>query len=122
VTLDERKALSHLIAEARKARAVLYRPARAFLPPSIILGVMRKDGFTCQMHGDRGEEQCKGLMIHRISDVVPDYATRFARNLNDRQNLITVCRAGYEDCVDPKLASVRAHDLVSAVKTLIDRG
>lgn len=122
MTLDERRALSRLVAEARAKRAVLFRPARSALPPSITLGVMRADNFKCQMHGDRGEGDRGGLLVHRISDVLEENEQRFARNLNDRQNLITVCRAGYTSCVDPRLTSVRTHDLAAAVKLLIDKG
>ncbi len=122
MTLDERRALSRLLAETRSNRAVLFRPARSSLPPSILLGVLRSDAFTCQMHGDHGEGEFGGLLVHRISDVLEENRQRFARNLNDRQNLITVCHAGYTSCVDTRLTSVRAHDLASAVRTLIDKG
>ena len=55
VNAAERSALRTMRREARAAGALLANRGRGGLSPSLVLGVMRRDGFTCKVHGDKGE-------------------------------------------------------------------
>jgi len=94
---EERRALRMLKREARKAGATL-RPKRTpGLPPSLVLSVMRRDGFRCKVHGDFGTET-GGLEVHHKGGLENPSARLLKRGRsNTRDNLVTVCAKAHNE-------------------------
>lgn len=91
--LQERKALSHLRVEAKAAGAPLTTNGKGGLPPSLVLGVMRRDQYTCKRCGTRGENS-GGLGVHHkggLDNPVSAWLAGKAKR-NDFNNLVTICR------------------------------
>jgi hypothetical protein len=65
----ERKALWKLRAEAKEAGSELTSGGKGGLPPSLVLGAMRRDKFTCKACGELGSmEENGGLGVHHRSE------------------------------------------------------
>ncbi|KKN72064.1 hypothetical protein LCGC14_0414590 [marine sediment metagenome] len=92
---DERKALARLRREAKKAGATLRNYGRGGLPPSLALGVMRRDGFTCKVHGDHGEGENGGLTLHHKGGTGLSAWLRSKGTSNDVNNLVTICHRAH---------------------------
>lgn len=93
----ERRALANLRREARAAGAVLAFDGVGGLPSSLALGVFRRDGFQCKVHGDRGEGENGGIQLHHKSGVL---ASRWLENKghsNELNNLVTVCTRAHDE-------------------------
>ncbi len=100
-SVDEQRALHHLRKEARIAKATLASGGKGGLPTSMVLGVMRRDGFRCKVCGG-----AKGLGIHhKGGDVRSDWLSKKGHKLV-LNNLVTIC----DKSPDGKSCHDRVHD------------
>lgn len=99
---EERRALTILRQEARKARAILASDGEGGLPPSLVLYVMRRDGYRCKLHGDRGEGENGGLEVHHKGGVENPTSRwlKKAGHLNLPDNLVTLCHRAHDEVHD----------------------
>lgn len=79
------------------------------LPPSFVLGIFRRDGWRCKVHGDRGEGECRGLTVHHKGGLVAPLTAwlRAKGKSRDRNNLVTVCTKGHDEIHDRDRAAAR---------------
>lgn len=101
---DEYMALRKLRLESHAAGAVLANTGRGGLPSSLVLGVMRRDGYRCVRCESRGP-----LTVHHIGGV--DNPSQLVQRLGKRntpENLAVVC--------------VRCHDQVHDSEEVVSIG
>jgi anaerobic selenocysteine-containing dehydrogenase len=95
---NEARALAKLQAEAKAAGATLATGGKGGLPPSTVLGVMRRDGpFQCRKCGGK-----KDLSIHHKAGA-PNLVSKAMRkqgHSNDPKNLATICQKCHDDIHD----------------------
>lgn len=85
---EERGALRALQREATARGAKLRNGGRGGLPPSLVLHVMRRDGYRCKVCGDPGAQPVE---VHHKGGVVE---SRWLSRMGHRsipENLVTVC-------------------------------
>lgn len=101
---QERAALRRLRREAKAAGATLATGGEGGLPPSKVLGVMRRDEYRCKVCG-----AALNLGIHHKSEHMEDPGAqarsrllRREKRVDDASNLVTICESkeGYEGCHD----------------------
>lgn len=92
---EERAALRKLRAEARAQGAVLANAGRGGLPPSLVLGVLRRDGYQCKVCGDRGEGEHGGLVVHHKGGIPVSRWLQAKGKANEPNNIVTVCTRGH---------------------------
>ena len=99
---EERRALTILRQEARKAKAKLASDGEGGLAPSLVLYVMRRDGYRCKLHGDRGEGENGGLEVHHVAGVENPVSTWMKKmgHLNLPNNLVTLCAKAHDSVHD----------------------
>ena len=85
---DEKRALYKLQREARQAGATLHSDGKGGLPPSLVLGVMRRDKFTCKECGKKQD-----LQIHHLAGVVTSQKLSRMGHANRPEALGTICAA-----------------------------
>jgi cytochrome c553 len=91
---NEQKALAKLQAEAKQQGATLATGGKGGLPPSLVLGVMRRDEYKCKKCGES-----KDLSVHHKAGT-PNLVSRAMRrkgHSNDPNNLVTVCAGCHDD-------------------------
>ncbi len=94
---EERLALRTMRAEARNHGAKLRHQGRGGLSPSLVLGVMRRDEYTCKVHGDHGEGEHGGLEVHHKGGVVESDWLSKKGHKNEKQNLVTLCHKAHDE-------------------------
>jgi hypothetical protein len=90
---NEAKALAKIQAEAKAKGATLATGGKGGLPPSLVLGVFRRDEWKCKKCGGQ-----KMLSVHHKGGT-PNLVSRAMRkkgHSNDPNNIVTIC----EDCHD----------------------
>jgi 5-methylcytosine-specific restriction endonuclease McrA len=99
---SERAALRKLREEARLNGVTLSNGGKGGLPPSLVLGVMRRDEWTCKVHGDRGEGENGGLQVHHKGGLEnPNSAWLKAKGKsNDPNNIVTLCARAHDEVHD----------------------
>jgi hypothetical protein len=98
-SLEEKQALRRMKSEARARGAVLKGAGRGGLANSLVLSVLRRDGYQCKVHGDRGEGTFGGLRIHHkggLDNPVSAWLKSKGKS-NDLNNLVTVCSRGHDE-------------------------
>ena len=86
---SDAKALDRIQIEAKEHGATLHSQGKGGLPPSIVLGVFRRDGWHCHKCGGTQD-----LTIHHKADIL---ASPYLRKLHqvagrtDPKNLATIC-------------------------------
>lgn len=96
---QERSALRRMRKEARGKKAKLATGGKGGLPPSLVLGVMRRDEFRCKSCGGSGRGEGEGgLSVHHKSEHLEDPKAKARSRLLGREgkvntpaNLVTVC-------------------------------
>jgi hypothetical protein len=83
---DEAKALARVQGEADAAGATLATGGKGGLAPSLVLGIMRRDGYRCKRCG--GSE---GLSIHHKGGIVGSKWLSKKGHHMDFDNLVTLC-------------------------------
>lgn len=93
----ERKALIKIRREARQHGAVLTDGGKGGLPPSLVLGVFRRDKWKCKIHGDRGEDDYGGLQVHHKGGIVESKWLSKKGHSNDPNNIVTLCAQAHDE-------------------------
>jgi len=97
LSLEERRALNNMRKEARQAGAKLKSNGEGGLPPSLVLGVMRRDKFTCKVHGDKGEGEHDGITVHHKGGIVESEWLSQKGHKNDPNNIVTLCGKAHDE-------------------------
>lgn len=111
-SLEEKRALRKMKAEARFYGAVLRGAGRGGLPNSLVLTVLRRDGYRCKVHGDRGEGDFGGLRLHHkggLDNPVSAWLKAKGKK-NDLNNLVTVCSRGHDEIHERDRAAVPSEE------------
>lgn len=90
-TPADRAAYRTLRAEARAHGAVLANGGRGGLPASFVLKIMRRDGYVCKVHGDKGEGKNGGLTLHHKGGVVESEWLNKKGHKSELNNLVVLC-------------------------------
>lgn len=106
---DEENALKKIKSEAAAVGSYLTSDGKGGLPPSLVLGVMRRDGFRCKVCGEYGDEELnQGIGVHHKNQHITEPKARHKgvlANREDRRNdpsqLTTIC-AKCHDAVHQK--------------------
>ena len=91
---SDAKALERIQYEAAEYGATLHSQGRGGVPPSIVLGVFRRDEYRCKRCG--GHEE---LSLHHKADTL---ASPYLRRLHqvagrtDPKNLVTICQSCHD--------------------------
>jgi 5-methylcytosine-specific restriction endonuclease McrA len=90
---QEQKALQAIRREAKSAGSALASGGEGGLPPSLVLGVMRRDKFTCKVCGELGNKANGGISIHHKGGVENPNSPRLEAmgKENKPENLVTLC-------------------------------
>lgn len=97
LSVEERGALRRLRSEAHNHGARLRTNGRGGLSPSLVLAVMRRDGYECKVHGDRGEGEHGGLELHHKGGVVESEWLSRKGHKNEPNNLVTLCHKAHDE-------------------------
>jgi hypothetical protein len=97
LSVEERLALRRLRTEAHNHGARLRTKGRGGLAPSLVLAVMRRDDYTCKVHGDHGEGDFGGLELHHKGGVVESEWLSRKGHKNEPNNLVTLCRRAHDE-------------------------
>lgn len=101
---EERFALRTLRNEAHEAGSKLASGGRGGLPPSLVLGVMRRDKYTCKRCGELGTSDNGGITVHHIGGIDESVWASKKGHKNEPNNLVTLCTK----CHDAIHAQARA--------------
>lgn len=82
----EEKALAKLQREAKQNGATLATGGKGGLPPSLVLGVMRRDKYRCKTCGTK-----KNISMHHKGGIVRSKWLSEMGHSNDPANLVTIC-------------------------------
>lgn len=83
---EERRALRKLRTEARDKGATLASGGKGGLPPSMVLGVMRRDEFKCKKCGTQED-----LTLHHNGGIVASKRLSRAGHTTKPSNISTLC-------------------------------
>lgn len=119
LSAEEIRALRKLRAEAKAVGAVLANGGRGNLTPSFALGVMRRDGYTCKVHGDRGEGDNGGLTLHHKGGAGVSRWLKAKGHRNVLNNLVTMCKRAHNEVHDRAEVDT-AHELTPTAPTTTD--
>lgn len=86
----EQRAYQVLLKEAKAAGSVLAGEGKGGLPSSLVLGVMRRDGFRCKACGNLGTRD-KPITIHHVGGIVSSKWLSKQGHKNQPQNIVTLC-------------------------------
>ena len=89
IPATEAKALERLQAEAIEHDATLHSGGRGGMPASVVLGVMRRDGYRCHKCGGRDD-----LSLHHKADILAsDYLRKLHKTAskNDPKSVVVIC-------------------------------
>lgn len=89
---NEQRALDKLRSEAEAKGATLATDGKGGLPPSLVLGVMRRDKFTCKKCGKK-----KDIAVHHKGGVVKSKWLDRKGHSNDPNNIVTICESCHDD-------------------------
>lgn len=82
----EAKALERVRDEAHAKGATLLTGGKGGLAPSLVLGIMRRDGYRCKRCGGR-----EGLSVHHKGGIVASKWLSMKGHRMDFNNLTTIC-------------------------------
>lgn len=102
---SEQACLDRVQQEAAAAGATLLTDGKGGLPPSLVLGVMRRDRYRCKRCGG-----ADGLSMHHKGGVAASAWLRRKGHSMDMNNLATICG----DCHDAIHAQARAEGVDSS--------
>jgi hypothetical protein len=110
---EERKALWTMRREAKERGSLLTSGGKGGLPPSLVLGVMRRDKYRCKSCGRKGTKENGGIGIHHKGGIVESKWLSAKGHSNDPNNLVTICNS----CHDEEHEKARADGVDSSQVT-----
>lgn len=101
---DERKAYAKMLAEAKQNGVTLANEGKGGLPPSKVLGILRRDRWACKRCGD-GKDN---LSVHHKGHMENPKSKWLAKKgkSNDDNNIVAMC----ESCHDAVHQEDRAEE------------
>lgn len=91
LSAPERRALQLMRRGARQAGSKLSSAGKGGLPPSLVLGVMRRDQYTCKVCGRVGDDDNGGIGVHHKGGIVESKWLSQKGHSNDPNNIVTIC-------------------------------
>lgn len=90
---SEQMALDKIRSEAKQHKATLNSGGKGGLPPSLVLGVFRRDEWRCKLCGGNQD-----LSVHHKSGTknLVTTALRKRGHTNDPNNLVTICNRDHD--------------------------
>ena len=106
---DEQRALAKMQREAKAAGATLATGGEGGLPPSMVLGAMRRDGFKCKRCGGQSN-----LSVHHKAhlDNPSPKMKRLGESVdqrNDPKAIVTICENCHDGVHDEDRANVEGN-------------
>lgn len=89
---EEEKALASLQAEAAKKGVHLQSGGKGGLPPSLVLGIFRRDNWQCVKCGSSGMEENGGLTVHHRGGAPVSTYLKSLGKVNSHENLASLCK------------------------------
>ena len=106
LSAQEHGALNKIRKEAKRAGSFLTSGGKGGLDPSLVLGVMRRDKFTCKTCGEKGDEEKNGgIGVHHKGGIASSKWLSKKGHSNDPNNLVTICNR----CHDKEHEEARAN-------------
>lgn len=102
----EREALLRMRQLARDKGTFLSSGGKGGLPPSLVLGVMRRDDFKCKVCDSRGQGR-GGIGVHHKGGIPESKWLKKKGHQNTKQNLVTIC----DECHDNIHEKARAEGI-----------
>jgi 5-methylcytosine-specific restriction endonuclease McrA len=94
---EERRSLQLIRQEARAAGSELKSNGKGGLSPSLVLGVMRRDEYTCKVCGQKGNKaENGGIEVHHKGGIVESKWLSEKGHKNVKNNLVTICVACHD--------------------------
>jgi hypothetical protein len=87
----ERSALRTIRIEAKKAGSYLASGGKGGLPPSLVLGVFRRDKWRCKACGELGTRENGGLSVHHKGGIPESKWLQQKGHSNDPNNIVAIC-------------------------------
>jgi 5-methylcytosine-specific restriction endonuclease McrA len=101
---EEQKALDTIQREAKERHSFLTSGGKGGLPPSLVLGVLRRDKYTCKTCGEKGDQDNGGIGIHHKYQHLADSKERKKGMLankqgrrNDPSQMVTICKRCHDN-------------------------
>jgi len=91
LSVEERRSLQLLRREAALLGSKLSSGGKGGLSPSLVLGVLRRDKYTCKVCGELGSEDNGGVGLHHKGGVVESKWLSKKGHENTPNNLVTIC-------------------------------
>jgi 5-methylcytosine-specific restriction endonuclease McrA len=89
---NERAALRSIRREARRAGSYLSSGGKGGLPPSLVLGVLRRDRFQCKVCGELGNKDTNGgIGVHHKGGIPESKWLAHKGHSNDPNNIVSIC-------------------------------
>lgn len=89
---NERAALRAIRREAHRAGSYLSSGGKGGLPPSLVLGVLRRDHFKCKVCGELGDKEANGgVGVHHKGGIPESRWLRNKGHSNDPNNIVSIC-------------------------------
>ena len=88
---NERAALRTIRIEAKKNGSFLTSGGKGGLPPSLVLGVLRRDKFRCKVCGELGTKENGGLGVHHKGGIPESKWLAKKGHSNDPNNIVAIC-------------------------------
>lgn len=97
LSVEERRSLQLIRLGARKVGSELRSGGKGGLPPSLVLAVMRRDGFTCKVCGELGSMKDNGgLEVHHKGGIVESKWLSSKGHKNEKNNIVSICHACHD--------------------------
>jgi len=93
---QERRALRVMRREAAAAGSKLTSGGKGGLPPSLVLGVMRRDKYRCKTCGELGSDQNGGLGVHHRGGIVASKWLSRQGHQNKPANIVSICNSCHD--------------------------
>lgn len=120
---EERKALIKIREGARKAGSYLASGGEGGLPPSLVLGVMKKANWRCKVCGELGSKENGGLSIHHKNQHITAPKERMKGMLaieqgrkNDPSQIVAICATCHDKIHQKDRAEFGGEDAGEAEK------
>lgn len=92
---EEEKALETMRSEARAKGATLATGGEGGLSPSLVLGVMRRDKYTCKVCGEKQD-----IGVHHKGGIVKSKWLSKMGHASTPENLVTICEHCHDNIHD----------------------